>query len=112
VSRSYEMSVRVTGVPTDRHEAVVVMLEEEYDYGSVFIDDSRGWLVDIHASSVTNLCAGKAEEEYTEEVAKAIWKLTDCFCRVEVTATYLEMQPYEDYSMGREDYERLTKPQD
>jgi hypothetical protein len=77
--------------------------------------ESESFSVEVDAKSVQtltgngigSLCGGEDEDEFSDRLAKAIWKANGRYCEVGVQALYLEELPYEHYDRGEDDYERL-----
>ena len=102
MSRSYSMHVTIIGANPDRFDAVKDAASDEWDFEDW--DEHGGTL---EASANDQLCAGTTEEEFAEQLAKAIWTANGGPCEVEVIATYLEDLPWETYTFDESDYDRL-----
>ena len=102
MSRYYHMFVKVVGVNPDRFAAVKDAASAEWSFEDW--DEHNGTLT---ASADDKLCGGESEEEFAERLAKAIWTANGGPCEVEVSATYLEELPHEEYSFDASDYERI-----
>lgn len=110
MSRYYEMTVEIKGF--NRGKIIDIKIAASAEWGFPI----NGWYVvdqqddQIQAMGVTgrsNLCGGEDEEEFAERLARAIVKANGGPCGVIVRATYLDDQPYEEYTFDKEDYERL-----
>lgn len=70
--------------------------------------DSKG-VRTLTGKGIESLCGGESEEEFTDRLARAVWKANGRCCEVEVQALYLEELPYERHVREEEDYQRLMK---
>jgi hypothetical protein len=108
MSRYYEMTVILRGVNPARVDAIKEAAESCWDFEDwhpLHPVDHPG---DFQASGYGDLCSGKTEQEFAEDLAKQIWAASGGFCEVEVVATYLEDLPHETYSFDEDDFEELT----
>jgi len=103
MSRSYSMSVQVSGFAPEHVEAIKDAAFEEWTFHDM---DNRDGV--LSSSADGRLCAGETEEEFADRFAAAIWKANKAFCPVEVQATYLDQLPYEEHCRDEDDYLRLT----
>ena len=114
MSRSYSMSVTITNPIEDRINAIQEAAEEVFPFDcweSLLADDPKdGLRLDGHGDGA--LYAGMTEEEFAEQLTRAIWKANGGYCHVEVQETCLEELPYETYYFDEEQYEKLTKKQE
>ena len=103
MSRSYNMLVRVHDVAPEKVDRVKKAANDEWDF-----DDWHEAENILSAYADDYLSGGKTEEEFAEQLAKAIWVANGGYCEVEVVATYLENLPCETYSFYENDFQRLT----
>ena len=103
MSRSYQMFVRISGFHAEHATAIKEAAEHQWPFGNWFESDDQ-----LTASADDSLCSGATEEAFAEELAREIWAANCGFCSVDVTATYLENLPCEDYSFDEEDFQRLA----
>ena len=106
MSRSYQMFVRIRGFHAEHIDAIKGAAEHQWSFDDWFESDDQ-----LTASADDSLCAGATEEAFAEELAREIWAANQGFCTVDVTATYLEDLPSEDYSFDEDDFQRLAGPQ-
>lgn len=106
MSRYYTMGVSVTGVNPKKFADIKEACKEEWDYEDSDFYEGPDF---IEASSSSNLGGGESEEEFTDRLAKAVWKANAGFCVVEVRATYLEDLPCETHVRNKQQYRRLMK---
>lgn len=104
MSRYYEMTVEVTGFALSKKYDIQAAAEEQWSFSDWYVPHSNTAMT---ATGQSNLCGGEDEGSFAVRVAKAIWKANGAFCQVDVRATCLEDIPYEAYSMGENDYEKL-----
>ena len=100
MSRSYAMSVEITGVEVARREQVVAACCEEWSFSpEVFDNDppSEGDGPSFVLFGEGALCGGEMEEEFADRLAGAVWKANAGHCQVIVRATCMEALPYETY---------------
>jgi hypothetical protein len=108
MSRPYNMDVEITEHDPARSHAITAAADAEWSFG----EWSEGERLDaaellLTASGDGWLCGGESEAQFTERLSLAIWKANGCYCKVVVSATLLEMQPYKTHSLDQSDYERL-----
>ena len=102
MSRYYEMSVEISGYRPENVQAIQKAAEHEWPFKDWYDRDEA-----ITAAAEANLCGGESEQEFTERLSMAIWRANGAYCKVTVTATYLENRPYETHCLGEDDYARL-----
>ena len=109
MSRSYEMMITVTGFD----ESCLFEIEKAcfanwpFEAESFSVDrDTKNTRV-LSGNGIGSLCIGESEEEFTDRLAKAVWKANGSYCEVGVQALYLEGLPYERHLREEDDYERL-----
>ena len=103
MSRSYQMFVRIRDFHTEHIDAIKGSAEHQWPFDDWSESDDQ-----LTASADGNLCSGATEDEFAEELAREIWAANQGFCTVEVSATYLEDLPSEDYSFDEDDFQRLA----
>ncbi len=108
MSRYYEMHLRVHGANPDRVDGVKNVAAEEWSFDGWYPLGSPDNPTSFVSSGEGRLCAGVAEEEFAESLARAIWEANGGYCEVEVRATYLENLPCETYSFDEEAFEELA----
>lgn len=104
MSRSYDMAIEIAGIKKEKKEAVKAAVEKEWNV-EIFHFDGRN----AFASGQGSLCGGESEEEFSQRMAKAVWKANGRYCEVTVKATYLDELPYETYFFGPKDYKRIRR---
>lgn len=102
MSRSYNMSVHISGHRPDRNPAIRGAADAEWNFE--WIEDADH---NLYADADGSLAGGETEEEFVDRLSLAIWKANGGFCELQVNATYLEVLPYESHSPTLEDYDRL-----
>jgi hypothetical protein len=106
MSRFYEMTVAITEFDKKRKDAIVEVCQDIWNFDDP-CDYADGKSFEMHGQD--SLCGGEVEEQFTDRLAKAVWKANKKYCLVEVRATYLESLPCEHYARNRLDYKRLMK---
>jgi len=106
MSRYYNMFGMIIGADPDRFGEIKAAASAEWGFEDW--DEHNGTLT---ASADDKLCGGESEEEFAERLAKAIWTANGGPCEVEVSATYLEELPHEEYSFDESDYEEFIARQ-
>lgn len=104
MSRYYGMSIDITGHAPDRVRAIQKAAEGEWDG----FDNNDDWSKDNHTLSAYaegSLCGGESEDDFSTRLTHAIWTANGAFCKVTVTATYLEDLPCEIHTLSSEDYD-------
>lgn len=119
MSRNYEVDVFVTLSEEDAANGVQLMqqaLEEFTQKTCQFVAD--GTMRTDEDSRTVYACRdipiilgwGKEEAEYTEEVAKVLWKALGGYRYVCVTVRFLDAPPpEEEFDYSEEDYEYIMK---
>jgi hypothetical protein len=89
-------------------EAIQTSASNEWDFEDWYSakDDDVDKGIEMSATGQANLCGGEGEQEFSERLCNAIWEANGKYCEVEVTCTYMESLPHEDYSFDEEDYAR------
>ena len=110
MSRRYSMSVVITHPTEHRINAIQEAAEEVFSFDcweSLLADDPEdGLRLDGYGDG--SLYAGMMEEEFAEQLTRAIWEANGGYCHVEVQATCLEDLPYETFFFDEEKYEELN----
>jgi hypothetical protein len=116
MSRFYEMAVEVRvsrdllQSDGDLPDGFEERLRQEWDFEEFnwdTIPDTDHKIVDISFSGQDYIAAGHDEMEVALNISKAVWFVMGQYCPVDVRATYLEDQPYEEYSFTQEKYEEV-----
>ena len=108
MSRSYEMSVEITGIDAARREQVIAACCEEWSFSPEdFNNDtpSEGDERDLTAFADGALCGGETEEKFVDRFARAVWKANAGHCQVIVHATYTEALPYDTHVRDEADFQ-------
>lgn len=106
MSRFYEMNVKITGLNKERKEEIEYAAEKEWNFSDWFLfDEPSIEPPQLSAGGQSNLSGGMSEEEFSQVLTEAIWKANKAFCKVQVTATYLEELPYETYELDEDNYQ-------
>jgi hypothetical protein len=103
MSRSYDMTVEVSGHNPNKEPQIKTAAEAEWPFAD-WCDNGEG---KIQASAQDYLAGGESEEQFTERVSVAVWRANGSFCEVVVNATYMEELPYEIHTLNEDDYARL-----
>ena len=106
MSRCYGMSIKITGHDKNKACAIFDAIKKEWEFQDEFFQDVPADNNEpnfLSAYGESFLCGG--EEEFTDRVALAVWKANNGYCRVEVTATYLEDLPYETHIRDEDDFD-------
>ena len=110
MSRSYNMFVRITNFNQDNKDQIQEAAENEWGgLGDNWYIHENEDEIQMSSESDGSLCGGEGEEEFSERIAKAIWEANGGFCKVEVSATYLEDLPCETYFFDSLDYAVLKE---
>ena len=104
MSRYYSMVLNVSGHNQEKSEEIMEAANKHWEF-----DDFNEYNNELSASGESNLCGGKTEEEFAEEISEAIWKVNGAFCTVQVDATYLEDLPCETYMPDEDSYKRFLE---
>jgi hypothetical protein len=102
MSRSYEMTVEISGYRPEKANAVRDAAASLWGFNDWYDQDDA-----LTASADGNLCGGESEEEFTERLSLAVWQANGAYCQVSVDATFLECLPRETYCLDEADYTRL-----
>lgn len=108
MSRSYEMGVTITGFNKSRLQKIkkACLAEWSFDEDEFSVDPKK--VRTLTGKGIGSLCGGEDEEEFTDRLAKSVWKANGKYCGVEVQAVFLESPPpCEDHVRGKDDFERL-----
>ena len=96
------MYIEVEGIAFDRIDEVYKAIKEHWA-----VEDDIYFTDDLTALSVAGdgyLAGGISEEEMADAIIKAVWEANGAYCRVTVSATYMENLPHESYSYDRDKY--------
>ena len=102
MSSWYGVDIRISNYNT--HEKVMIQRSDEeywvFDEGDWFVGET------YMANYAEGNLSGKACEDLTEEITKAIWLANGTFCRVELGFTLLEDLPKEYFELDEGAYEQ------
>ena len=105
------MQVNITNYNSENLQAIKNAWESEWageDQSKYNIDK------DNHCLQFTAegfLYGGEAEDEFADRLAVAIWKANKGYCKLDISAIYLEDNPRNIYSYGEDDYfSSMVKP--
>jgi len=105
----YEMEVRIRNANPEYRSVIENAMQELWCFGELrsqsLSNGTEKWL----AFGQDHLCGGQEEQDFADDIAKAIWDANLAYCEVEVRATCLEYVPCETYTMDEEEYERLSE---
>ena len=105
MSRSYEMTVVITGFNSDKVESVVGACKDEWDFDADDVDDSLAFDVEtVQMTGVSQLCGGETFDEFAVRLRDAVFKANGAGCSVEVRGVNLDDQPYESSVFTKDDY--------
>ena len=106
MSRYFSMFVTISGINSDRTEAVQQAAEGEWPFdGNWYESDSV-----LTSGGDGQLCGGESDDEFAQRLAQAIWVANGGFCQVDVQSTYLDDLPCETFGFDQSDYDRLAAP--
>ena len=106
MSRSYEMSVEISGHRPEKANAVRDAAASLWGFADWYDQGDA-----LTASAEGNLCGGESEEEFAERLSVAVWQANGAYCQVSLDATFLECRPHESYCLNEADYARLIGKQ-
>ena len=97
-----------------KSEAIQAAAEGEWPFEDWQFTDKNGeqTLSCLYGQADGWLTGGESEEEFSECLARAIWQANGEFCKVDVTAVYLEELPYRCYCFARDEYDKLMTTAD
>jgi len=72
------------------------------------LTDSDEQIPALHGYGDGNLCGGMSEEEFTDQLAEAVWKAAGGYRIIDVGCTCLEDLPVEHHCPDEDDYKRIT----
>jgi hypothetical protein len=99
------MNVKIDGCDSEKQEAIKTAAAEAWPFTEW--KDSAGTL---QCSALGFLDDDKWHEDtFCERLTVAIWQANGAYCKVVVTAVYLDGAPYEEYKFDENEYERLMK---
>ena len=104
MSRYFEMQIAISNFRPARKKKIVAACLREWNFGKFHEGKKDGKDV-LWSVGESVLCGGESEDEFAERLAGEVWKANGAFCRVEVTATYLEDMPCEVHVKDKVDYE-------
>ena len=120
MSRFYSMSVAVEFKPEDTPAVVEKIKAALCEVWPEFGDNLEVWeshqaadsdvmVPSLHGYGDDNLYGGMTEEEFTDQLAKAVWKAAGSYRVIDVGCTCLENLPVEHHCPDEEDYERIME---
>ena len=109
MSRSYEMTVQVSGYDPAKVSQIQAAAGEEWPFDDWWLSGEEDEEANMQASAQHQLCGGVSEEEFVERLSLAIWRANGSYCQVVVDATFLENLPYETHTLDESDYARLVQ---
>jgi hypothetical protein len=56
-----------------------------------------------------NICGGVDEKDLALKIARAVWKANGSYCKVSITATYLQELPSDTYLMTEDEYHKYAE---
>jgi len=108
MSRLYQVSITVQNVTKEDLYRVEEAIENE-GIGECDSNETVRGICTLYATAEVSLGGGQTEEEYSQDLARSIWKANKGYCPVSVKLTYLEELPYEIYDLGEKDYAEVEK---
>jgi len=103
MSRAYTMQIEITGSDPDKRQQIEDVLRENWIVDDCAVEDEV-----LTVAGDSQLTGGESEEEFTDRIAKAVWKANEGYCEVLVNATCLEDMPYDTHYRDEGDYARLV----
>lgn len=108
MSRHYEMTITISNFKPAKKKAIIEACRNDWEIEDDDIQEASGTLTCFGQSF---LGGGETEEEFTDHIAGEIWESNGEFCKVLVTATYLEDLPSEEHERGLQDYKKWLRKQ-
>ena len=105
MSRNFSMFVTISGINSDRTEAVQQAAGGEWSFDTWHESDGV-----LTSGGDGQLGGGESDDEFAQRLAKAVWAANGGFCEVEVHSTYLDDLPCESFGFDQSDYDRLAAP--
>jgi len=111
MSREYGMEVELEGYRKHRIAEIKSAVNELWPFEEW--DECKHWLHKRQCLAAryteSSLGCGQEEAEFADTIAKAVWKANGGYCQVNVSLTYLEDLPAENYLRNKGDFERLKE---
>jgi len=108
MSRAYQIQVEVRRANLNRLAAINERCAAERFVDELTVDDGDNNSVMI-GNAIGNLFAGETEEEFANELTRAIWKANGAFCDVTVRLLHLDDLPFNVIELGEDDYAEWIK---
>jgi len=99
------MTITIGDYSPKHERAIIEAISKEWNFSDPGTISARDG--EIRAQGEDFLSGGDTDEDFSEGVARSVWKVNDGFCDVEVTATCLEDLPTEFYSFDGEAYAEM-----
>ena len=74
--------------------------------GNKKLKEKTNDLIGEYTNEIT-LYGGESDSEYSERIAKEIWKTEGSYIELYIQMTYLEDLPYESYEYDKDEYEEI-----
>jgi len=107
MSRLYEMSVSISNYNEKKSEAIEEAINGQWEFDD-FLKREHQEVNYLDASGQGYLSGGDSEEDFVEQISKAIWEANGKVCNITVNCTYLENIPFESYDMT-DKYDEIMK---
>jgi hypothetical protein len=107
------MTVEITGFNPKRYDKIVQALAGVWNFDPddhAMNDTQDGRIVKICRTGEDNLCGGMMEEEFADDLAKAVFKANGRRCQIDVAAVCMEHLPCERYSYDRHTVFKRRRP--
>ncbi len=106
MSRQYAIALEVENVAKGKISSVQEAADSQWRFDNDEWDIHDGILVGWGECSFTG---AETEEQFTDRLARAIWKANGEFCLVRVHATCTESLPCDTHECGQEKYDAFMK---
>ena len=99
MSQCYNIELTVTNFNAKKTDKIKEAANKEWPFGDdLGVNEDEGR---IFGSADGSLCGGETEDQFSNRLAKAIFKANGGKpCKVSVQATYLENLPFETYEFS------------
>jgi len=104
MSRRYEMNITVKSVEQEECKVIDEVLQLDGAENDGYYYDNT-----YNCGYETSLCGGMTEEEFADQISKAIWKALGGYYPIEIRQTCLEYIPCEIHCMEEEEYGRIME---
>jgi hypothetical protein len=105
MSRYYEMDIYVRDFDEEQEAQIETAIEENWNVESIELEHATT----IWFNGKDSLFGGESEEEFTRRVSIAVWAANEGFCKVRVTATYLEDLPNNTHELTEENFKEMLE---